>query len=85
LTFDGAIITEQGVTFAVAVVRRGLLNSPSEREQSRVYFQGFFGAVPVVLMEQDANGTPTWFGRPDITRFLQSVPVNAIPWKRYTV
>lgn len=84
MTFDGAVIREQGVTFAIAVVRRGVIASASERDQSLAYFQSFFGGLPVVLMEQNAQGTPTWYGRPDLTRFLQNVPVGAIQWRRYT-
>ena len=85
MTFDGAVIREQGVTFAIAVVRHGVIESPAQRDQSVAYFQTFFGGIPVVLMEQNPQGTPTWYGRLDLTRALQNVPVGAIPWKRYTV
>jgi hypothetical protein len=44
-----------------------------------------FGGIPVVSMEQDGRGVPTYFGRRDLVRFLASVPMEAIPWKRYTV
>lgn len=83
MNFDGAVIQEQGVTFAIAVVRRGVLGAPSQRDQTIAYFETFFGGMPVVLMEQDSRGVPTWYGRPDLTRFLQNVPVETIPWKRY--
>lgn len=85
MTFDGAMIREQGVTFAIVVVRQGLLANSASRDQSIAYFHSFFGGIPVVLMEQDSQGLPTWYGRPDLTRFLQNVQVGAIPWKRYTV
>ncbi len=84
MSFDAAVIKEQGVTFAVAAVRRGVLSDAKQREQSIAYFSSFFGGLPVALMEQDSGGTPTWYGRADITRFLQTVPVGAIPWKRYS-
>ena len=84
MNFDGAVIQEQGVTFAIAVVRRGVISSPGERDQTLAYFQNFFGGIPVVLMEQDHQGIPTWYGRPDLTRFLQGVAVGTIPWQRYT-
>jgi hypothetical protein len=41
--------------------------------------------VPVVLMAQDYHGTPTYYGRQDIARFMADVPLEAIPWKEYTV
>jgi hypothetical protein len=47
---------------------------------------GFAMRFPeVVLMAQDSCGTPTFYGRPDIARFLANVPVGAIPWSEYTV
>jgi hypothetical protein len=36
-------------------------------------------------MSQDSRGTPTYYGRHDIVRFLASVPMEAIPWRQYTV
>ena len=44
-----------------------------------------FGGVPVVLMAQDNRGRPTYYGRPDISRFMASVPLRAIPWREYTI
>lgn len=85
MTFDGAVIAEQGVTFAIAVVRRGVLANATERDKAVRDFHGVFGGIPVVLMEQDSQGVPTWYGRADLTRFLQNVQVGAIPWKRYTL
>jgi hypothetical protein len=85
MTFDGAVIAEQGVTFAIVVVRQGVLSNTAERDKAVGDFHGFFGGIPVVLMEQDSRGVPTWYGRPDLTRFLQNVQVGAIPWRRYTL
>ncbi len=84
MTFEGAVIREQGVTFAVVVVQRHVIDSTSEAGRAIVAFQPFFPGLPVVLMAQDAWGTPTFYGRRDIARFLASVPLSAIPWKRYT-
>jgi hypothetical protein len=84
MNFDGAVIREQGVAFAIAVVRRGVLANPTQRDETIAYFQSYFGGIPIVLMEQDHQGTPTWYGRTDLTRFLQNVPVATIPWRRYT-
>jgi hypothetical protein len=41
--------------------------------------------MPVVLMAQDSRGTPTYYGRPDLSRFLANTPLGAIPWRRYTL
>jgi hypothetical protein len=51
---------------------------------TRIAFKPAFG-VPVVLMAQDGLGRPTFYGRQDIARFLSGVPLNAIPWREYTI
>ena len=85
MTFQGAVIREQGVTFAVVIVKKHVIDSSTEAGRAIAAFQPVFPGVPVVLMAQDARGTPTYFGRQDIARFLASVPLSAIPWKQYTV
>jgi hypothetical protein len=36
-------------------------------------------------MAQNHRGAATYFGRPDIARFLSRIPVSAIPWREYTL
>jgi hypothetical protein len=81
-TFDGAVIKEQGVTFGVVVAKRG--SSSADKSSWMAAASRLFGGIPVVAMEQDSRGIPTYFGRGDLVRFLASVPMEAIPWKRYT-
>lgn len=81
-TFDGAVIKEQGVTFGVVVAKHG--SSSSDKTQLMAAASRLFGGIPVVAMEQDSRGVPTYFGRRDLARFLASVRMEAIPWKRYT-
>jgi hypothetical protein len=83
--FDGAVIKEQGVTFAVAVVRRPVLDNPSERHKAQAEFAAVFDGLPTVLMAQDANGVPRYYGRPDLVRFLTNVAMEAIPWNTYSL
>lgn len=85
MTFEGAVVREQGVTFAVVVVKRHVIDSRAGAADAIAAFQPHFPGLPVVLMGQDAGGRATYFGRQDIARFLAGVPVRAIPWRRYTV
>lgn len=85
MQFDGAVIREQGVTFAVVVVKHHVVQNRSEAAKAVQAFQPHFPGLPVVLMGQDSRGVPTYFGRTDIARFLSKMPVRAIPWKRYTL
>ena len=48
MQFDGALIKEQGVTFAIVIVKPYVLQS-SEKEQIRENFSSLFGFVPTVL------------------------------------
>lgn len=84
MRFEGAVIKEQGVTFAVAIVRSSVLQSPGERANAQAAFAQVFDGLPVVLMAQDGRGRPSYWGRPDLSRFLANVPLEAIPWRRYT-
>ena len=83
-TFDGALIKEQGVTFAIVVVKPSVLNSSSKIKEARESFGHFFPNVPIVLMAQNSNGIPRYQGRTDIVKFLANVHPSRIPWKRYT-
>ncbi len=85
MKFQGALIKEQGVLFGIVVVKSHVLNSPSDRNQILNFGIRAFGAVPIVLMAQDASGTPTYYGRKDIVRFLSSVPFQRIPWREYLI
>jgi len=85
MKFQGALIKEQGITFAVVVVKRYVVDNHTEAEKTIKSFQVVFPGAPVVLMAQDTRGIPTYYGRRDIAKFLAGVPVNAIPWKEYTV
>lgn len=84
-TFQGAVIKEQGVTFAVVVVKKAVLDYKPKADEAIRDFSGVFPGMPVVLMAQDARGVPTYYGRKDISRFLANVPLHAIPWKAYRI
>lgn len=83
MKFQGALFKEQGVEFAIVVVKRSVIQSPSRRSAAQRGFGSAFPGVPIVLMAQDSRGTPTYWGRPDLVRFLTKVPMQAIPWKKY--
>ncbi|QNU65964.1 hypothetical protein EHE19_013850 [Ruminiclostridium herbifermentans] len=83
MQFDGAKIEEQGVTFAIAVVKPHILSSPN-KEKIRMWFTSFFGNIPIVLVAQNSRGNFTYYGRHDIVNFLANINPARIPWKRYT-
>ena len=85
MQFEGAVIKEQGVTFAIVVVKSYVLNSKVETNKTRSAFQSYFPGVPIILMARDGHSTPTYQGRKDIVHFLSHISPSRIPWKKYTV
>jgi hypothetical protein len=81
---QGAVIREQGLTFAIVVVKPHVVSNSFEADRTIRSFSPVFG-TPVVLMAQDGSGRPTYYGRRDIARFMSGVPIGAIPWKEYTI
>jgi hypothetical protein len=84
MTFDGAVIKKDRVTFAIAVVRENVLRVASDRATALAQFTAIF-RLPTVLMAQDSRGVPEYFGRPDIVRFLANIHPSQIPWRKYTL
>lgn len=85
MRLQGAIIKEQGITFAVVIVKQHVVSISSEANEAIASFQPLFPGIPLVLMAQDSRGTPTYYGRRDIADFMANVPLSSIPWREYTV
>ncbi len=84
MRIQGAVIREQGQTFAVVVVKPHVVQNQNEAERALQNLTPAFG-VPVVLMSQDSRGRPTYFGRRDIANFMSGVPLHLVRWKEYTI
>ena len=85
MTIDGAVVTEQGVTFAIVIVKSHILQSSDSCDEARNSFRSLFPGMPIILMAQNSRGIPTYQGRTDIVNFLSRIDFRRIPWKRYTV
>ena len=53
MTFEGAVLKEQGVSFAIIVVKEHVLNSSSECNNARSSFQTIFPRMPIILSTQN--------------------------------
>jgi len=84
MKIQGAVIKEQGVTFAIVVVKMYILNSQLQREKTIWSLNFLFPGIPIILMAQDSRGIPKYFGRKDIVKFLANLHISQIPWKEYT-
>jgi hypothetical protein len=85
MKFQGALIREQGVTFGVVIVKQHVMDTRTDADKTIRGFIPVFGGVPVILMAQDSRGTPTYYGRSDIAKFMANIPIQAIPWREYSL
>lgn len=84
IDFRGALINEQGITFAVVEVEPSLLDAGEEAiKAERARYEPVFRNKPIILAARGADGRARYSGRPDIVRFLISSGWSRIPWKRY--
>ncbi len=83
MKFQGAVIKERGVTFAVVIVKKQIIQFKNKANQTISNFRPMFSGMPIILMAQDTTGRPSFYGRKDIVNFLSNVSINRIPWKEY--
>lgn len=81
----GSVIKEQGVTFAVIVVKPHITRYTASAIEARRSLAAFFPNMPIILMSQNEIGTPRFVGRKDIVAFLKTIRLEQIPWKEYHI
>jgi hypothetical protein len=85
LELIGSVIKEQGITFAVVLVKKYVIDNRSEADNliQALRIQIFQG-MPVVLMAENSGRIQT-YGRDDIAKFLANINPRRIPWKKYWI
>ncbi|MCY2967729.1 MAG: hypothetical protein NT069_29550 [Planctomycetota bacterium] len=73
-----AAITMAGVQFVVVLVGLSTVSGPGESDLVIADLEPLFG-VPVVLMGQEEDGTPVYYGDPTLQELLAAVPVDRLP------
>jgi hypothetical protein len=77
-----AAIAMAGTKFMVVLVGLTTASGPGEADLLIGGLQQKFG-IPVVLMGQEEDGTPVYYGNEDLKELLAAVPVDRMPWKGY--
>jgi hypothetical protein len=86
LQFEGSVVVEQGVKFAIVVVKEHVINNSIEADKAiQTFERQVFPGIPVVLMAQDSRGRPKYRGRRDLVNFLANIDYRRIPWNKYTL
>jgi hypothetical protein len=79
-----AAISMAGTKFMIVLVGLTTASGPGEADLVIADMQRRFG-VPIVLMGQEEDGTPIYYGDEDLKARLAAVPVDRMPWKEYTL
>lgn len=82
MEITAAVTLVQRVRFVVVLVKQQAVQ-PAVRETTRRSVSPLFPGDLIVLCAQDSRGTPTYYGRPDIVRFLVNTGMGQLPWKKY--
>jgi hypothetical protein len=87
--FEGAHLRDRArqggwIDWWVVIVQHSVLSSESRCRELRAAFEHQFGQ-PVVLMAQNSQGVPTYWGRPDLVDYMAAQLLEAIPWERFTL
>lgn len=82
---QGAAISMSGKRFAIVVVGPQITQNSGEADMAIESMQPAFGGVPVVLMSQNEQGSPTYYGDQDLVSLLADVPIDKMPWKEYDI
>jgi hypothetical protein len=86
VTFQGTKIKGGGVTFGIVIVQQDVIANVEEADRMIGDFRKqAFSGLPVVLMALDSQGTPTYYGRADLVRFLLKVGVGSVSWIEYSI
>ena len=85
MKIQGAVIKEQGITFAIVIVKKRVVDNKISADEAISNFSPLFPGLPLVLAAQDLRRQFTYYGRSDIIRFLASIDAGRIPWQEYTV
>lgn len=78
-----ALVREQGVTFAVAMVKNHVLNSQSSSDQMVQAVAQALGCPLVVLMGE--SNRKLRGNRQDVVKFVSRLHPSQLPWKKWTI
>lgn len=78
-----AIVKEQNVTFAVAMMKDHVLNNPATADQQIQAVGAALGCQIVVLMGEGNNKLRG--NRKDVVDFVARIHPSRLPWKKYHI
>jgi hypothetical protein len=81
--FKAALVREQGVTFAVVLVKNHVLNCSTTADQMIQSVSAAMGCSLVVLMGE--SNRKLRGSRQDVVNFVSRIHPSRLPWKTWTI
>lgn len=86
MNFDAAFVKEDGVEIGIFATTMDVLNDKIQADNLISHCEErILIGYPVVLMAQDSQGKPHYYGKQDLTGFLESTNFSKIHFRRYTI
>jgi hypothetical protein len=85
MKFEGAVVEENGVKFAVVKVEKDIFEVTGRARDRMVTYQRVFPDMAVVLMSGEPGAPPNFYGRPDIVRTMMAADLDTIKWQEYSL
>ena len=83
MNFDGALIKEQDVEIGIVSTTMDVLSNEKEADNLIRYCkERIFVGFQVVLMAQDGQGIPHYYGKQDLIRLLKATTFSKIHFRR---
>jgi hypothetical protein len=82
---EGAVVKEQGITFAIVVVKDDIIPNAAKSKKAVSVYSKIFPDMPIILLGRDSQGKSTYYGQENIASFLAGLDPNVIPWRRYII
>lgn len=85
MKIQGAVIEEQGISFAVVKVEKDVFEVPGRARDKMVELQPLFPQMSIIFMTGEPGESVNFYGRPDIVRVMMKKSLDDIVWKEYAL
>lgn len=85
MNFDAAFVKKSGVEIGIIATTMDILNDKMQADNLITYCEErILVGYQVVLMAQDSQDIPHYYGKQELTRLLEATNFRKIHFRRYT-
>jgi hypothetical protein len=85
MNYDAAFIKENGVEIGIFATTMNIINDKMQADNLIKYCENqILAGYQVVLMAQDSQGIPHYYGKQSLVRILEAINFSEIHFRRYT-